>query len=197
LSEFTLTLSVLNWITNLDKELLIWLNQFHAGWLDDTMIFFSEKWVWLPLYAFLLGLLIYGYRKQVWKSLLVITLVITAADMLSTACKFAVGRLRPCQLDELQESLYFANDHCGGKFGFFSSHASNAFALAAFMVLLVSKRHPWIHVLWLWAGIVSYSRVYLVVHYPIDIVTGALFGCLVSVVCITISKKVLRLDPLR
>ncbi len=187
---------MLNSITSLDKELLIWLNQFHTEWLDVTMVFFSEKWVWLPLYAFLLGLLILGYKKQVWKPILNITVIITAADMLSTACKFAVGRLRPCQLDELQDTLYFASDHCGGKFGFFSSHASNAFALAAFMVLLVGKRQPWIHLLWLWAAIVSYSRVYLVVHYPIDILTGALFGCFVSFVFITISKKVLRLNPL-
>lgn len=187
---------MIDWITSIDRALLIWLNQFHTSWLDGTMIFFSEKWVWLPFYAALLGLLVFYYKKEVWKPVIVIAVVITAADMLSTACKGLVGRLRPCQLGELQEQLYFASDHCGGKFGFFSSHASNAFALAMFMVMLVGKRHSWIHLIWLWAAIVSYSRVYLVVHYPLDVFVGSLFGILVSYTCIKVSEKILKLDPI-
>jgi undecaprenyl-diphosphatase len=141
------------------------------------MVFVSGKLSWLPLYIFLLYLII---RKFKWKSglvLLFIGLLILAADQLSVhAFKNTFQRLRPCHNEELKLLVHTVNT-CGGQFGFVSSHAANSFALAVFVGLLLKRTYKYLPaILIIWGILIAYSRVYLGVHYPGDVLGGAILG---------------------
>lgn len=153
-------------------------------------MFLSHKLYPIPLYGLLVYLL---YRQIGWKGLLIaaplIALTILSADQLASGfAKPYFERLRPCHDPDLD--LYLA-DKCGGRYGFFSSHAANAFAVAALMYGLLKTRHSYLWVLFVWAGGVSFSRVYLGVHFLTDILTGAFFGTLIGFIYASVIQKVL------
>ncbi|HOK51438.1 MAG: phosphatase PAP2 family protein [Bacteroidales bacterium] len=167
---------MLNILNQFDTQLFLWLNQLHAPWLDPIMWFFSLTKVWIPFYLLLAGWIVYYYRRMSWVILIAIGLNIFLSDRISSGIiKPAVCRLRPSHEPSLQHRVHIVNDYRGGKYGFVSSHAANSFALAMFLSLLF-KRRRWIILFFLWAFLVSYSRIYLGVHYPGDIVGGALVG---------------------
>jgi undecaprenyl-diphosphatase len=146
------------------------------------MIFFSGELTWVPFYLILLFLII---RKYQWQSLLILLFVavlISLSDQLSVrAFKFVFERPRPCHDSDLQPLIHLPSGECGGAFGFVSSHAANSFALAGFVWFLLRQYYSKIGwILFLWASGVAYSRVYLGVHYPGDILGGALLGLAVS-----------------
>lgn len=142
----------------------------------------SERFSWIPFYvvlAVLMGL------KFKWRLLILapfITLVIVFADQISVHLfKDIFMRLRPCHNPTIADLVHTVNDSCGGKYGFVSSHAANTFALAAFVGLVLKNHFKWMFPFMLtWATIVSYSRIYLGVHYPGDILGGALLGALIG-----------------
>jgi undecaprenyl-diphosphatase len=115
--------------------------------------------------------------------LLFVALLITVSDQVSVkAFKYVFERPRPCHEADLQSMIYLPTGNCGGAFGFISSHAANAFALAGFLFLLLRRQFSWIGiVMFSYAGIVSYSRIYLGVHYPGDVIAGGLVGIVISV----------------
>jgi undecaprenyl-diphosphatase len=136
----------------------------------------------VPFYLILLFLII---RKYQWQSLLILLFVavlISLSDQLSVrAFKFVFERPRPCHDSDLQPLIHLPSGECGGAFGFVSSHAANSFALAGFVWFLLRQYYSKIGwILFLWASGVAYSRVYLGVHYPGDILGGALLGLAVS-----------------
>jgi undecaprenyl-diphosphatase len=162
-----------------DAGLLLWLNGHHSVFFDKVMYFISGRWEWIPLYAVILGFIIYRFRwKAVWV-LLAVALMITCSDQLSNQLKSTVMRPRPCRDPEIGYLVHLVNDYCGGAYGFVSGHAANSFALATFLSLLYRKR--WVIITMMcWAALVSYSRIYLGVHYPGDILGGALLGAFVA-----------------
>lgn len=162
-----------------DTWLLLWLNGHNSVFFDQVMYLVSGKWEWIPLYAVILGFIIYRFRwKAVWV-LLTVALMITLSDQLSNLLKSNVMRPRPCKDPEIGHLVHLVKDHCGGAYGFVSAHAANSFALTTFVSLLYRRR--WIIAgMVCWATLVSYSRVYLGVHYPGDILGGALLGVLVA-----------------
>jgi undecaprenyl-diphosphatase len=167
---------MIEFLTHWDTQLFIFLNGIHSPFWDTIMWWISGTKSWIPLYLVIIAVIIYQKRKKAILVLLFIALLIFLSDQLSVHLfKNVVQRLRPCHAADLQDIVPLVKNKCGGKFGFVSSHASNTFAIATFLVLLFKNRIFGVFI-FIWAAIVSYSRIYLGVHFPLDIICGGLFG---------------------
>lgn len=171
------------WLSDIDARLLLIVNGAHSPFFDSVMWCISGRWIWVPFYAVLAYLL---FRRMSWKRasicLVTIGLIILAADQTcATLIRPEIGRLRPANLNNsLSSFVHVVNGYRGGRYGFPSCHAANTFALAVFMSLVI--RHKWFTVMMFsWAFIVSYSRMYLGVHYFGDLFCGATIGSLFAV----------------
>ena len=169
-------------LSTIDSDLFLFLNGLHVGWMDKAMIVATDMWIWLPLYLLLIYWTVKEYGKCCWLVFLALGIVVLCTDQLSAhVCKPYFQRLRPCYNIDLQGIIHLPKGMAGGKYGFVSSHASNTFGIAAFLTPVFQKYRPWPAILlFLWAFISSYSRIYLGFHYPGDIVCGALLGMLVG-----------------
>lgn len=178
-------------IISFDRSLFLLLNGLHTSWLDPVMMIISSKWVWIPFYLFLLYRLWVIYKRDCLKILLSVALLITLTDQTSGLIKDAVKRPRPTHQEGLSEMVHTVDGYKGGKFGFVSSHAANSFAIALFIGLLLSRKRSMTPLLGLivWAFLVSYSRIYLGVHYPGDILGGALVGVIEAYLFLLILSK--------
>ena len=171
------------WLSDIDARLLLIVNGEHSPFFDSVMWCISGRWIWVPFYAVLAYLL---FRRMSWKRasicLVTIGLIILAADQTcATLIRPEIGRLRPANLNNpLSSFVHVVNGYRGGRYGFPSCHAANTFALAVFMSLVI--RHKWFTVMMFsWAFVVSYSRMYLGVHYFGDLFCGATIGSLFAV----------------
>ena len=126
-------------IKQLDTELFLFLNGKHNDFWDFVMFWSSDKLIWIPLYIFFLYLLIKHYKKDSLWILISIAVLIIASDQLSVLFKNTFMRLRPCHEPVLDGMVHLVKNNCGGEFGFFSSHASNHFALAAFLSFFLGR----------------------------------------------------------
>ena len=161
----------------LDTELFFFFNQHHSSFWDQVMYFLSEKEVWFPFYAALIFGVIYQFRKFSWILIIAAILGVGASDFVTSGImKPSFERYRPSRDSLINEKVHIVNEYRGGKYGFASSHAANTFAIATFFWLLWRNRWRWSILLFIWAILVSYSRIYLGVHYPGDIIVGALIG---------------------
>ena len=166
-------------LIELDRELFLFLNGVHAPWLDPIMVLLSITLVSMPLYLFLFYHILKEYKIDSWAVLLGIGLTILLADQITSGLmKPFFARLRPSWEPTLQGLVHLVNGYKGGMFGFASSHAANTFGTAAFLSLLFKNKKPWMLWLFLWAAVVSYTRIYLGVHYPGDILAGGAIGIL-------------------
>ena len=164
-------------LIELDKQLFLFFNGMHATWLDPVMEMFSKTIASIPLYAFLLYHIYIVHKQRTWGILLSIGLLILMTDQSTSGLmKPFFERLRPSHEPTLEGMVHIVNGYSGGKYGFASSHAANTFGVAMFLSCLLKPEKPWISWLFLWAAFVSYTRIYLGVHYPGDIIVGALIG---------------------
>ena len=171
-------------LSNIDTDLFLFLNGLHTSWLDKVMIAVTQMWVWIPLYLLLIYWTVKQFGKRCWWIFLAVGIVVLCSDQLSAhVCKPLFQRLRPCYNADLQDLIYLPKGMAGGRYGFVSSHAANTFAVAAFLTPALSKNRNWIGiVLYFWAFISSYSRIYLGFHYPGDIICGAVLGILIGLI---------------
>ena len=177
-------------LNQLDIHFFLWLNGRYTPWLDPIMIWITERNSWFPLYALLVGWLIFQYRKQAIGFILTLIFSVALADQVaSSVFKPLIHRLRPCHELSLQALIHPVVE-CGGPYGFVSSHASTTFALAASLWLMLGKRHPWLRWGFLWAAVVSYSRIYVAAHYPLDVLAGTGTGVLSAALCVLILHKI-------
>jgi undecaprenyl-diphosphatase len=164
-------------IKSFDQSLFLFLNDKHNGFFDPLMWLFSDKLFWVPLYAFFLWLLYKRYPKHYWTVLVAILLMIVVSDQLCNLSKISVMRLRPSHDPQLQPFVHILNGYRGGLYGFYSGHSSNAFSVALFMITSIGSKHRFIIAAsLLFAFFTAYSRVYLGVHYPGDILVGGIIG---------------------
>lgn len=177
----------------LDERFFLFLNGLHTDWMDKVMIAVTQMWVWLPLYLLMIYWTVKQYGKRCWWIFIALGIVVLCSDQLSAhVCKPLFQRLRPCYNVDLQDLIYLPKGMAGGKYGFVSSHAANTFAIAAFMTAALRKNRAWVGiVLYLWAFISSYSRIYLGFHYPGDILCGAVLGILVGLILWKVFQLVL------
>ena len=171
-------------LSTIDNDLFLFLNGLHTSWLDKVMIAVTQMWVWMPLYLLLIYWTVKQYGKRCWWIFLVVGIVVLCSDQLSAhVCKPLFQRLRPCYNPDLQDLIYLPKGMAGGRYGFVSSHAANTFAVAAFLTPALRENRKWMGILlYFWAFISSYSRIYLGFHYPGDILCGAILGILVGLI---------------
>lgn len=183
-------MSLLNIIEKADQELFLFLNSFHNESFDFIMELASDKFTWVPFYVIITALLAYRHKWNTLILLIFIALLITLTDQISVkGFKEVIERYRPCHNAEIKDMVHTVDGHCGGLYGFVSSHASNSFGLAVFLILTVRRRIKYLApILIVWATLTSYSRIYLGVHYPLDIIGGALLGSALALLVFRLMK---------
>ena len=170
-------------LKNLDEEFFLWLNSFHWDWLDPIMYQMTQTITWVPLYAFLIYKIYKADPKNSWWVFGGVMLTILISDQFTSGfLKPLMERLRPCH-DPRWEGMMHNYGRCGGLYGFVSSHAANTFGLATFLNLKMKGKLKHLGWLYLYAVVVSYTRIYLGVHYPFDILLGAAIGAIVGWIC--------------
>ena len=184
---------MLEQLLHIDTEILLAINGWHAPWADTLMWIISAKTTWIPLYLLLIGLLVWRYRQPAptpikWLQkvpacvvmIVVIGLAVGAADFIASGIlKDWVARPRPSRVPELEGVLHLVNGYKSGQYGFVSSHAANTMVCALLFSMIWRNKIATVGLM-LWVAANCYSRMYLGVHYPLDILGGLMVGCLVA-----------------
>lgn len=188
-------------LEKLDQSLFLYLNGLRADWLDPVMWWISSIVLWIPLFLFVLY---YGYKKGQLKMVLVlivgVALCILLSDRISVELfKEVFQRLRPTHNLDIKDLVHTVikpngEEYRGGLFSFVSSHATNFMSLGTFIYLHFRKYSKWWLLLFPWVALVAYSRIYLGVHYPADLVCGAALGFVIGLI---IYQIIIRIPALK
>ena len=195
-------MDVLERLVHIDTEVLLAINGWHAPWVDRLMWIVSAKETWIPLYLLLIGLLVWRYRqpsnnamkwlKKVPVCVVMIVAIVAAVGLsdfiASGILKDLVARPRPTRVPELEGVLHLVNGYKSGQYGFVSSHAANTMACGLLFSLIWRNKIATVGLM-LWVAMNSYSRIYLGVHYPLDILGGLMVGVLMAVVAYQVLLK--------
>lgn len=173
---------MIDFLLDWDTSLFLFLNNLGSNKYDNLWIFLTQKQTNIFLY---LALAFWYYKMKGIKETLVlmvsVTLVILISDQTANIFKYGFERLRPCHNPEIKHLVRITEKGCGGLYSYFSAHASNSFALATYFSIILSAKIPRIkYFLFFFAFLVAYSRIYIGVHYPLDIISGLTFGVLTA-----------------
>jgi len=172
---------MLDQLIQFDTDLFLYLNNLGTETWDGFWMFYTTKFNWIPFYAILAYLM---YKRLNTKTfivtLLVIALMITFTDQITNVFKkVLVMRLRPCHNEDIDGMFRLVKAYCGGRYGYFSGHASNSMSVAVFISLMLRSKYKFLpYIMIIWAMAMGYSRIYIGVHYPLDVLSGMLFGAL-------------------
>jgi undecaprenyl-diphosphatase len=168
-------------LINLDKQFFIFLNNFGATPFDDIWLLITKQINWTPFFLILLFIL---YKKLGTKKLgiaiLILAALITFTNEITDVIKFSVQRIRPCNDDALVGLIRVVKE--SDTFSYFSGHASNSTAAMMFVFLILRKHYKYSYLIFLYPVIFAYSRIYLGLHFPLDIISGFVFGSLTGVI---------------
>ena len=183
---------MLDSLIEFDKNLMLAINGTTSSWADFIMPIITYKYTGIPIYLTILFFLFY---KRKTKVAIIMTLAVIATfalcDSLSVSLfKHTVQRLRPCWDPTISEYVRML-EYKGGQYGFVSCHAANLFGLATISSLLIKKR-VYTLLIFIWAALVGYSRVYVGKHFPLDVICGALFGMLIGYLIWLLYKFIMR-----
>ena len=187
--------SFVNEAEQADHTLLLIINrELTHPVMDQVALFMRESIFHIPLYLFLFFIAFQLYGKKAFWWIIAAFALIACTDLLSSqVIKYAFNRLRPCRDPNMAFQIRFLAKYCGSTPSFTSSHALNHFAFAAFVVSSFKGVSKWIYLLFVWAAIISYSQVYVGVHYPSDVIAGGLLGTLLGGIGYSITKQALSL----
>lgn len=175
-----------------DTELFLWLNRLHTPLMDVAMYWITDRLFWVPFYALIIFFLVRQFRwRGVWMVLAAIVAVGLADQVASSLFKPYFARFRPCHNPDIDQMVHLVRG-CGGKYGFVSSHSSTTFALATLLWLLLRGQIRYVYLLFVWAFLVSYSRIYVGVHYPLDLAGGAAMGIMCAAGTALVYRKIVR-----
>lgn len=182
--------SNMEFLLQLDSDLFYLINKgLDSALLDLILIPFRNKYTWIPLYLFFIGYILFKRKSIHPISIVFLVLTVTIADQLSSSVlKKMMERPRPCHVEaQLKDNL--TKVRCGKGYSWPSSHATNHFAIAIFLVLLFGATAWYIKfLLILWASMISFAQVYVGVHFPIDVISGALIGTLLGITMFTLYR---------
>jgi undecaprenyl-diphosphatase len=178
-----------------DHHLFLTIHQFRSSSLDFMMPLITNRWFWIPLYALLLFLLWKRFGKETIRIAITIAVLILLSDQTANLLKNSIQRPRPCYDSALAGQVITLNG-CGGNFGFVSGHATNSMAIAVFLWLLIRNKtgktvNAWA---WLfpWSILICWSRIYMGVHFPFDLIGGCLLGAICAFLCFFLYRKYLQ-----
>jgi len=173
----------MDWLIEFDKYITLAINNTYSPLFDSVMVFVSKIAVWIPLYLAVLVAIIYRYKKD-WKKILLIiaalVLTVVLTDQISCLIKDSVCRLRPCHDESIADSVRVIVSK-GGLYGFVSSHAANVFGFAL-LTSMIFRKHWYTILIFVWATIISFSRIYLAKHFLGDVLCGALVGVSIALI---------------
>lgn len=182
---------LIEFLDHIDRSFFLFLNGFHNHFFDNLMFGATKGLLWIPLYLYFLFFVIRRYK---WHTLMILAfaaIMILVSDQLSDFVKESVHRLRPSQQPGLM--VHMVEAYKGGVYGFYSAHASNTSSVVIFLCILLGIKYPHVYIpAILWALIMSYSRIYLGVHYPGDIFVGWIAGSLLGFVFGKVTMQIIR-----
>lgn len=178
-----------------DQQLFLFLNSLGQEFWDPLWLLISGSKTWIPFYLFLLFLVFRKTELKIFGIAFIFLILNTVLTDTGSVWLFKeqFQRLRPCHVPDLIVQMRMVKESCGGQYGFISSHASNTFGLAILMGGILKPYYSKaVFLLVLWASVIALSRVYLGVHYPLDIICGAAYGAFCGYIMLKAYQKIIK-----